>query len=196
MTRIHRLYKGRFANMLRESLVDRIIRAAVNVVDEAIDIPSEYELEQEDAFPSGEQMQRDNAEMDFGQMRRIEGRAFNVRRRRSAASGPFSIDDILSPGKHTPGYDNIDDSYIDENTSEDTDVKLGKVEPPYSDAYGPLGTRFDDDGDIVKGADIDKDGVALIEGPAADENKYGAGCDRSDLSIPRDPKKRKLIYRK
>lgn len=70
----------------------------------------------------------------------------------------LSIDDINSPGSHTFSLDDTSNAYQNENKSEDVDVKLGsdtidaEVEEPYSMSYGPMGTRFDDKGNIVKGA--------------------------------------------
>lgn len=43
---------------------------------------------------------------------------------------------------------------------------------------------------------VDKDAVGLIEGPAIDENAYGADFSRADQAIPRPPGKDKLIHRK
>lgn len=71
--------------------------------------------------------------------------------------------------------DNPAESYHDENTSEDVDLHLGIVEAPYSSGAGPLS---------IKMQDLPKESVALPDN-SIDENGYGPGSERADLSIQR-----------
>lgn len=72
----------------------------------------------------------------------------------------LSLDDLNSPGKGSWSMSDINESYKNENQSEDVDLHLGEmeqdadVEAPYSMGDGPLGTMFDDghEYNIVKGA--------------------------------------------
>lgn len=176
--------------------------SSVNIVDEP-KLPHTLQMSQETAFPSGEQPAKIKQfpEMDFGKMMKHEGDDD-----KEACSYGQSMRDLIQPGKDSGSMTDLPQSYLNENTSEDVDLKLGAVEHPYSSGYGSLGTRFDDGLDpdkeynIVKGADevdlddLEKESVALPQGPVADENKYSNPYERQDQAISRDPSLEGPLY--
>lgn len=106
----------------------RRLRAAVNVVDEAIDTPyADFDVPSE--MPAGEGLSGQTGLHQNEINRTIEGAP------------------LTEPQMQSLSNDG-------ENTMEDPDLKLGNVEAPYSSGDGPMGTMFDDDHrhDITKGA--------------------------------------------
>lgn len=114
---------------------------------------------------------------------------------KEAAGFGLNLKELVVPSQGQGFTDNPADNHQTENLSEDPDLKLGLVEEPYSSSSGPLNFRFDDDKkyDIVKGADDEKEAVALPN-PEPDEDKYGANHLREDQSIPRPPGSEGPLY--
>jgi hypothetical protein len=108
-------------------------QSSVDIVDEPLEVEG-LQLSQPSEYPAGEQdsSQQGFPEQDHGTLMRIEGTATGL-----------SMHEIISPGMGDTLGDDSGEAYIDENTSEDTDVKLGCVE--YSNGAGPLSVHEDDE---------------------------------------------------
>lgn len=235
MTRLHRLYSRKlaaprplfdepdaveFSNIVIRNLYtvtqasnidDRL--AAVNIVDEIGGPSGMHDLSKPNEYPAGEEAQSQSLfpEMDFGNMRRIEGEEDEDDNKKTAKKLTPAFKNLLTEQIiPTPGFHDItflpeEDQGIFEHDYDDP-ATAQKWLDGFIDSEGVFYDRYeaamliDHDEDMLFSEDLmpledqERGAVGLIEGPVMDENKYSIDYGRADSAIPRPPDKEHILY--